>query len=97
MSEYYNPEIQQLYPDTCAIKSQQLILKDFGIDVSETELVQTANANGWYNGGGTVPEDVGNLLNLAGIPVSKQSNANVFNLVNELAQGHEVIVGVDAD
>ena len=97
MSEYYNPEIQQLYPDTCAIKSQQLILKDFGIDVSETELVQTANANGWYNGGGTVPEDVGNLLNLAGIPVSKQSTANVFNLVNELAQGHEVIVGVDAD
>ena len=97
MSEYYNPEIQQLYPDTCAIKSQQLILKDFGIDVSETELVQTANANGWYNGGGTVPEDVGNLLNLAGIPVSKQSNANVYNLVNELAQGHEVIVGVDAD
>lgn len=97
MSEYYNPEIQQLYPDACAIKSQQLILKDFGIDVSETELVQTANANGWYNGGGTVPEDVGNLLNLAGIPVSKQSNANVFNLVNELAQGHEVIVGVDAD
>ena len=97
MSEYYNPEVLQLYPDTCAIKSQQLILKDFGIDVSETELVQTANANGWYNGGGTSPEDVGNLLNLAGIPVSKQSNANVFNLVNELAQGHEVIVGVDAD
>ena len=97
MSEYYNPEVQQLYPDTCAIKSQQLILKDFGIDVSETELVQAANANGWYNGGGTSPEDVGNLLNLAGIPVSKQSDANVFNLVNELAQGHEVIVGVDAD
>ena len=56
MSEYYNPEVQQLYPDTCAIKSQQLILKDFGIDVSETELVQAANANGWYNGGGTSPE-----------------------------------------
>ena len=47
MSEYYNPEVQQLYPDTCAIKSQQLILKDFGIDVSETQLVQTAKANGW--------------------------------------------------
>ena len=28
MSEYYNPEVQQLYPDTCAIKSQQLILED---------------------------------------------------------------------
>ena len=96
MSEYYNPEVQQLYPDTCAIKSQQLILEDFGIDVSETQLVQTANANGWYNGGGTNPQDVGNLLNLAGIPVTKQ-DGNVFTLVNELAQGHKVIVGVDAD
>lgn len=96
MSEYYNPEVQQIYPDTCAIKSQQLILKDFGIDVTETELVQAASANGWYNGG-TVPQDVGNLLNLAGIPITQKNNANVFNLVNELAQGHEVIVGVDAD
>lgn len=96
MSEYYNPEVQQQYPDTCAIKSQQLVLEDFGIDVSETQLVQTANANGWYNGGGTNPQDVGNLLNLAGIPVTKQ-DGNVFTLVNELAQGHKVIVGVDAD
>ena len=96
MSEYFNPEVQQQYPDTCAIKSQQLVLEDFGIDVSETQLVQTANANGWYNGGGTNPQDVGNLLNLAGIPVTKQGG-NVFTLVNELAQGHKVIVGVDAD
>lgn len=96
MSEYFNPEVQQQYPDTCAIKSQQLVLEDFGIDVSETQLVQTANANGWYNGGGTNPQDVGNLLNLAGIPVTKQ-DGNVFTLVNELAQGHKVIVGVDAD
>lgn len=96
MSEYFNPEVQQQYPDTCAIKSQQLVLEDFGIDVSETQLVQTANANGWYNGGGTNPQDVGNLLNLAGIPVTKQ-DGNVFTLVNELAQGHKVIVGVDTD
>ena len=97
MSEYYNPNVQQQYPDTCAIKSQQLILEDFGIDVSENQLIQTAHANGWYDGGGTNPQDVGNLLNLAGIPVTKQDGANVFTLVNELAQGHKVIVGVDAD
>ncbi len=28
MSEYYNPEVQQLYPDTCAIKSQQFQLPE---------------------------------------------------------------------
>lgn len=96
MSEYYNPEVQQSYPDSCAIKSQQLILNDFGIEVSEVDLVQTAAVNGWYNGG-TAPQDVGNLLELANIPVTRHEGANVFNLVNELVQGHKVIVGVDAN
>lgn len=96
MNEFYNPEVKQEFSDTCAIKSQQLILKDFGINVSELDLVQTSAANGWYNGG-TSPEDVGNLLELANIPITKQDNANVFNLVNELAQGHKVIVGLDSD
>lgn len=96
MADYFNPEVKQSFPDSCAIKSQQLILHDFGIDVSEVDLVQTAAANGWYNGG-TAPEDVGNLLELANIPITRQENANIFNLVNELAQGHKVIVGLDAD
>lgn len=96
MSNFYNPDVQQIFPDSCAIKSQQLILKDFGIDVSEVALVQTAAINGWYNGG-TLPNDVGNLLELANIPVTRREGANVFNLVNELAQGHKVIVGVDAN
>lgn len=97
MGEYYNPEVQQQYPDTCAIKSQQLIMEDFGMDVTEDELVQIAGEHGWYNGGGTMPQNVGDLLELANIPVTKRAGANVFNLVNELAQGHKVIVGVDAD
>ena len=96
MADFYNPEVQQIFPDSCAIKSQQLILNDFGIEVSEVDLVQTAAVNGWYNGG-TAPQDVGNLLELANIPVTRQEGANVFNLVNELAQGHKVIVGLDAD
>ena len=96
MADFYNPEVQQIFPDSCAIKSQQLILSDFGIEVSEVDLVQTAAVNGWYNGG-TAPQDVGNLLELANIPVTRQEGANVFNLVNELAQGHKVIVGLDAN
>lgn len=95
-SEFYNPEVQQVFPDSCAIKSQQLILNDFGVEVSEVDLVQTAAMNGWYNGG-TLPQDVGKLLELANIPVTRQDHANVFNLVNELAQGHKVIVGLDAN
>lgn len=33
-------DIQQQYPDTCAIKSQQIILQSHDIDVSEDELVE---------------------------------------------------------
>lgn len=96
MTEFYNPDVKQLFSDTCAIKSQQLILNDFGIDVSEIELVQTATMNGWYNGG-TAPQDVGKLLELANIPITRQRGANMFNLIDELAQGHKVIVGLDSD
>lgn len=88
-------DVHQIYPDTCAIKSQQLILADFGIHFTEDQLRNEAMAFGWYNGG-TSPEDVGKLLELHGIPVSQYENANIFNLVNELAQGHKVIVGVDS-
>lgn len=92
------PDIQQQYPDTCAIKSQQLILNEYGIDVNEDQLVQFSYDHGWYNGdgSGTSPEDVGNLLESANIPVTRQADANVFNLVSELSQGHKVIVGVDS-
>lgn len=88
-------DVLQIYPDTCAIKSQQLILEDFGIHFTEDQLRNEAMMYGWYNGG-TSPEDVGKLLELHGIPVSQYENANIFNLVNELAQGHKVIVGVDS-
>lgn len=88
-------DVRQLYDSTCAIKSQQLILKDFGIEISEDQLCYEAVANGWYNNG-TCPADIGKLLELHGIGVSQYDNANIFNLVNELAQGHKVIVGVDS-
>lgn len=97
MVDFVNP-IQQQYPDTCAIKSQQLILKDFGIDVSETECVQYCYDHGWYvPGGGTMPENVGKLLVDVGIPCTQRADANIFDLMNEIQQGHKVIVGVDAN
>lgn len=88
-------DVQQIYPDTCAIKSQQLIMQDYGLHFTEDQLRNEAFMYGWYNGG-TSPEDVGKLLELHGISVSQYENANIFNLVNELAQGHKVIVGVDS-
>ncbi|MBR5711455.1 MAG: hypothetical protein IKX40_11925 [Thermoguttaceae bacterium] len=91
-------DVYQFYPDTCAIRSQELILKDFGIDISQEDLIQQAIDHGWYEPGqGTMALDVGKLLELNGVPVHQYENGNIFSLVNELAQGHKVIVGVDAD
>lgn len=89
---------QQSYPDTCAIRCQEFVLEQFtGTDYDETALVQQCADNGWYTpGGGTSPQDVGNLLELHGIAVNRYENANIFHLTNELAQGHKVIIGVDS-
>jgi len=89
--------VRQNYSDTCAIKSQQLILENFGINLSEEQLRNEAMTYGWYTpGGGTPMEDVGKLLELHGVKVHQYVNGNIFNIVNELAQGHNVIMGVDS-
>ena len=91
-------EISQGYPDTCAIRSQEIIMRDFGIDVSQETLIAESIAHGWYNpnGGGTNSMDVGNLLELHGIGVEKIQDASIEDLVNNLAQGRRIIVGVDS-
>jgi serine/threonine protein kinase len=91
-------EGQQSYADTCAIRCQEYILQQFtGVDFPEKLLVDEAREHGWYAPGhGTSIQDVGNLLELHGVAVNRYTEANVFHLANELAQGHKVIIGVDS-
>lgn len=92
-----SPFVQQQYDDTCAIRSQELILRDFGVQVSEDSLRNEATAYGWYSPGeGTPAGYIGGLLENHGVPVHQFENANIFTLSNELAQGHKVIIGVDS-
>lgn len=94
----FDPNTYQWEQDTCAIRSQEIVLRSFGITTSQEELINEATAHGWYSSGnGTQIEDVGNLLDLHGVKNHRVDNANVFNLVDELGQGHKVIVGVDVD
>lgn len=93
----YNPYIQQAYDNTCAIRSQQIIMRDYGVDISEHDLKDIASEHGWYSPkGGTLASDVGNLLELAGIHCHQSTNNTVYDLVSELSKGHRVIVGVDS-
>jgi len=94
----FDPDTYQWNPDTCAIRSQEIVLRSFGKFVPQEELVRLSEQNGWYTqGSGTQMEDVGNLLDLYKIPNHRIADANVFNLADELGQGHKVIVGVDID
>lgn len=95
-----NPVIYQGNEGVCAIRSQQIVLRDYGIDVSLDELKQYAIENGWYDPspeGGTPMPAIGNLLTSCNVPCQQSVDNTVYDLVNELAQGHRVIVGVDAN
>lgn len=89
--------IQQPDDHSCALRSQQIVLRDFGIDIPFNDLERIAKENGVYSDDGTSMYDVGKVLEIAGVGMHQVVGSNMFDLTNELAQGHRVIVGVDAD
>jgi hypothetical protein len=93
----FSEDIMQQYNDTCAVKSQEIILNNAGIPVTEEQLRQEACDNGWYSPGlGTPINDIGYLLESHGIDVAQVTNASMYNLVSELSKGMPVLVGVDS-
>ena len=90
---------QQKYPDTCAIVSQEYILEAYiDRDFSEEELALEAMSKGYYAPGvGTLPEDVGNLLEDHGIEVERSDGNSIENITDKLSKHQKVIVGVDAN
>lgn len=96
--EVMSHDIIQHQSDTCAIKSQQIILHSFGMDIPEEILTIEATGKGYYiPGKGTDPSLVGMILEDHGVGTHTKYHATIYDLVAELAQGHKVIVGVDAD
>jgi hypothetical protein len=89
---------QQSLNTDCAIRAQQFVIEQFThTKLSEIQLVEEATQHGWFDlQTGTSPQDMGKELELHGIPVTQYDHANAFTLANELAQGHKVILGVDA-
>lgn len=97
----FDPYIYQGQQPTCAIRSQEIILRDYGISIPQEELVAFAAQNGWYNpdpkNGGTPRDAVGNILDACGIPTIRTENATIYDIIAELRAGHRVIVSVDAE
>lgn len=83
--------------NTCAIKIQQLILSDFGIHISEKQLVNEALQEGWYcKNKGMLLEHVGKTLNKHGIETQRKLNAALNDLSAALQENSKVIVAVDS-
>lgn len=95
---FYDPIfIRQPDDHSCALRSQQIILRDFGIDIPFQDLEKLALDYGVYSENGTSMYDVGKVLELAGVGMHQVEGSNMLDLTNELSKGHRVIVGVDAD
>lgn len=88
--------VNQTTDFTCAVVSQQMILKQFGIDVGEARLVYDATSNGWLTSAGTTPEDVGKLLDLYGVRNHSHVGGGIESLIAELSRGHKIIAAVDS-
>lgn len=82
----------------CAIRAQQMVLRNYGVEVSVEELTALAKKQGWFEEGkGSAFDFVGELLNYYGVETVQMRNAGVYHIMHELSQGHKIIVGVDAD
>lgn len=97
----FDSNIWQGDQPTCAIRSQEIILRDYGIFHTQDELVEFATQNGWFDPdsekGGTDKYAVGNILDACGIPTKRVDDATIYDIISELKAGHRVIVSVDAD
>ena len=82
---------------TCAIRCQQIILRDYGIQIPQDELADYAQAQGWFDGDGTRMGDIGNLLETCGVGVHTSTDNGIEGLMEELNAGHRVVVGVDSN
>ena len=94
----YDPiYIQQPDDHSCGLRSQQIVLRDFGIDIPFEDLERYALDAGVYTENGTYTYDIGKVLEMAGVGMHQVQDSTIYDLTNELAQGHRVIVSVDAD
>ena len=88
--------ILQSSPASCAIKCQQIILRDYGIDVSEEDLCRIAKVNGWYDEKvGVYMHDNGKLLGCFGVGYTHSQHNDLQTIRKELALGHSIMVSVN--
>lgn len=93
----YDSNIKQCSKASCAIKCQQLIMHDYGIDIPEKDLCNLAEEYGWYNiHEGVHMHDNGKLLGSFGIEYHHSQGNNLNDITNEIRQCHRIMVNVNS-
>ena len=92
----FDPNIRQELSSSCAIKCQQLILRDYGINVSEKDLRDIASLYGWYTEEeGVFMRNNGKLLGCFGIDYHHSQGNTIWMLKEELSKRHCVMVNLN--
>lgn len=94
----------QGFKGTCGLVSCTNVLREFGVEVSEADVVRHALVNLECNvdvqdanaSGGTTPDTQARLLGEFGVPASVERHESLESLAAEVEAGHGVIIGVNA-
>lgn len=79
----------------CAITCEGVALRNFGFDVTDGQLLEESEREGWLNHDGTALHNIGRLAGLRGLSVSHRYNCSANDIQEELAAGNVVIAAVD--
>ena len=86
---------QQSTDFTCGVVSSEMILKMFGLDISEAELVYEATQEGLLTDSGITTDGIQKLLQNHGLN-THLSNGDISDLQNELEANHKIVIPLDS-
>jgi hypothetical protein len=86
---------EQTTPFTCGIVSSEMVMKMFGLEISEAELVYEATAEGLLTEDGMSIEGIQTLLENHGIETHIGSG-DISELAIELDAGHKIVIPLDS-
>lgn len=86
---------QQTTPFTCGVVSSEMVLKMFGVEISEAELVYEATQEGLLTDNGITTEGIQKILDNHGIDTHLTSGS-ISDLQSELGDGHKIVIPLDS-
>mgnify|MGYP006417370031 FL=1 len=86
---------QQTTDFSCGVVSSEMVMKMFGLEISEAQLVYEATTEGILTDNGMSIEGIQQILYNHGI-ATKVAMGDISDLSDHLDQGHKIIVGLDS-